>query len=361
MEKKLEDVIKRGKPNGDPIHCIIIGTWTCSSCGKADNYGIDKSCPGCGSSKDEKEAADEVSGNGLWYTEEDFKNFVTVYQPNWQCQYCGTMIDAMHQNCTQCAGLQVSKETPSDHRRATPTPVIAAEHSVKKTGWLSTLLMVGVAALILIAFIILLWYVVTGGKYVSAQVSAFKWSREIQTEKLQPLDPQEGWEVPKGAEIIKSWEAEKSREKVITGYKPISQTVDAVKGDENTFECGEREKLKNGLWKAKFCKKIIHKEPIYGKDKITYATKYLYRAWEYRFYNSVKESRSDHAPFDPNITLGANERVSANFSSYHATFLADNKQEYILLVSESEWNQLRHGDVRTLYINVLGIASLISK
>jgi hypothetical protein len=289
------------------------GKWKCPACG-AVNLGRDMKCSGCGAVRGPnvmfflEEDAAEVTDQGLLSTAEG--------GADWHCAFCGTDNRSGVAACRQCgapregmksretgtvpasapgagsAGVAPSGAAPrgaAPAARKAPTRIIAAVAAV--------VVLLAAAA-----------FVLTRGKEATLTLRGGEWSREIRVERQESVR-HEAWrdQVPSDARILRTWQAQRSTEKVLVGTERVKT---------GTKDMG------NGFFSDVFEDRPVYKEnPVYG-------TRAEYEALEWKVIRaaSAKGGIAD-APTWPDPALAPGEREGARVESAVLSFSSSDPKE----------------------------------
>lgn len=284
------------------------GKWKCPACG-AVNLGRDMKCSGCGAVRGpnvkfflEDDAA-EVTDQGLLSTAEG--------GADWHCAFCGTDNRAGVAACRQCGapreGMK-SRETgtlPPAAPGAGPaggTPRGGAPAARKSPARIIAAVAAVVVVLAAAAFVL------TRGKEATLTLRGGEWSREIRVERQEPAR-HEAWrdEAPADARILRTWQAQRSTEKVQVGTERVKT---------GTKDMG------NG-----FFSDVLEDRPVY-KENPVYATRVEYEALEWKAIRSAsaKGGLAD-PPAWPDPALAPGEREGARVESAVLSFSSSDPKE----------------------------------
>jgi hypothetical protein len=268
------------------------GKWRCPACGGV-NLGRDMKCGSCGAVRGPNvkffldEDASEVLDEGLLAT--------AAGGADWHCDFCGTDNRAAVTVCRQCGA-------PKDGMKNRET-VIIGQAPVSGSGGVASRQATGPrrkpariiipAAMALVAIIAAVVFF-SRGTEDKLRLQSGEWSRSIQVER-QELVRHEDWrdQVPSGARILRTWEAQRSTEKIQVGTEKVKT---------GTKDMG------NG-----FFQDVFEERPVYT-EKPVFAMKVEYEIPEWKRYReAVSRGGIGDAPSwpDPGLTQGDREGVRA--------------------------------------------------
>lgn len=328
------------------------GRWDCQYCGTTGNLGRDKSCPQCGRSRPEgtkfylpkeaTEVADETLVNQAGQG------------PDWVCAFCGTSNQSTAESCRSCGaareGTSVEQEiktyeldevpTTGDMTIEERTPITPPQPK-KKTN-IRPLVIVG-AAILAVACVAVIAFLVFGGRDVNAEVTGFEWERTIDIEAFQTVT-EEGWEVPAGAKILGE-------------RQEVHHTEDVLDHVETREEvCGKID-LGDGFFQDKIC---TIEEPVYRQESV-YQPYYTYEVDKWIVVRTVKEQGADHSPFWPRANLTGEEREGKRNEVYTVLFEGSDGENLRYAADFEEWQKFERSQQVVVKLNALGAVSEIER
>jgi len=272
------------------------GKWRCPAC-SAVNLGRDMKCASCGAVRGpnvkfflEDDAA-EVTDQGLLAT--------AAGGADWHCDFCGTDNRAGVTVCRQCGapkeGMKNRKtglveQAPVSGPGGGASP--KAGTSQQASGPRRKPARIIIPAVLAVVAIIAVVLFIGRGTEDKLRIQGGEWSRSIQVERQEPVR-HEAWrdQVPAGARILRTWEAQSSTEKIQVGTEKVKT---------GTKDMG------NG-----FFEDVFEERPVYT-EKPVFAMKAEYEVFEWKAYrDAVSSGGIVDAPSwpDPNLNPGDREGV----------------------------------------------------
>lgn len=177
---------------------IIEGRWTCSSCGTEGIPGRHKTCPACGSPREQEEMAfdfgarDAATGKAQAATVDDQAlQQAAKAGADWLCLHCeagNSELDAACKKCGAPKGSSPSAETRELPPPEAPEPEEEPEEPPRKKGGCGCLM--GLLVLFVGCLGVLWWSGHT--EVITGQVSARSWSRTVRIERFSKVT-ETGW------------------------------------------------------------------------------------------------------------------------------------------------------------------------
>lgn len=204
-------------------------------------------------------------------------------------------------------------------------------------------------------------------KTIPVSITSFSWERTIDIER-DVLCHEEGWSVPSGGSVTSSKQKVHHHNKVQTGTKSVSRTVqERVQVGTERYVCGKRD-LGNGRFADKYCtrskyahrpKTITEQVPVY-KDVPVYRTWYSYDIWRWKYNRTEKSNDVGREPRWPDIFLGDKERESQRTERYHAHLKSLKKGDQYTHTQDHQ-DQWLTFDTELTYLMTINGAGVISK
>jgi hypothetical protein len=277
------------------------GKWKCPACG-AVNLGRDMKCSGCGAVRGPnvkfflEEDAAEVTDQGLLSTAEG--------GADWHCAFCGTDNRSGVAACRQCGA---PREGMKSRETGTPPPAGGVPRGGASAARKAPTRLIAAVAAVVVALAAAAFFL-TRGTEATLTLRGGEWSREIRVERQEPAR-HEAWrdEVPPEARILRTWQAQRSTEKVQAGTERVKT---------GTKDMG------NGFFSDVFEDRPVYKEnPVYG-------TRAEYEALEWKVVRSasVKGGIAD-PPTWPDPALVPGEREGARVESAVLSFSSSDPKD----------------------------------
>lgn len=275
------------------------GKWRCPSC-DAVNPGREMKCASCGNVRGEdvefflEEDAAEV-------TDEALLNRAAA-GADWHCDFCGTDNRAGTEKCRQCGAPAEGMRRRQGKIQATgPAKPATPPAPVKKSPMRIFI------PLAVIAAAVILFLVFGRGKEDSLRLESGEWSRSISVEQQEWVE-KEDWEdqVPSKGEIIRTWEEQRTTEKIQVGTKQVKT---------GTKDMG------NG-----FFEDVYEERPVY-EERAVMDTKAKYRILEWEVYRTVEaDGGLDDRPQWPDPDLSGGDREGRRSESATLYFRSTNPE-----------------------------------
>lgn len=328
--------------------------WDCTYCGTKGNLGRSKSCHHCGRSR---------PGGTKFYLPDDAAE-VTDDQlleqaaggPDWICAFCGTSNKSESTACRSCGaareGTSEEQEVKTYALGEAPTtgdmdldekePVPPADDAGQKSK-IKPLAIVG-AAILAVACIAIVAFIIFGGRDVTANIEGFEWQREIDIEAFRTVT-EEDWSVPAGGRILSERE-EKHHDEEVLDHVEVSEEV-----------CGQID-LGDGFFEDKIC---TVEEPVYRQEPV-YQPFYTYEIDKWIVVRTAQDGGSDHSPFWPRADLTDGEREGKRSESYSIIFKDSDREVRTFTVDDlDEWEKYESNQGVVLKLNALGGISEIER
>jgi hypothetical protein len=320
--------------------------WSCASCGKKDNKGLEKICTQCGSPKEDRHNEiyyfDKEKSQKLSETQMSDAGITVDHNSDHDCNFCGATLRPDSKSCPICGGkVSMDKEVE--------TVIPITETKGKKN-----ILFAGIA-IFLVIFLCGIGSILFGDRSVNSEVKSSTWTSSIDIEEYQ-LVTKEGWDLPNGSELLNEEEKLKetnqievgtTKEKicedkqVISGYEKVCST-DSVTYDDGTSElietCNSEPVYEN--------REECHYEqvPQYEEQKV-YDTWYTYKIWEWVITDTKTLQGHGEEVEYPNFDLsGDTVRKGDKNVEYQIYFITEDGSEYVYKTSsEEEFEKLDPG------------------
>lgn len=343
---------------------IQVARWDCRYCGHVGNSGPETKCRHCGAPRDEDvefylpEDAEYVTDDAILEQAEK--------GADWNCQYCGADNKAENDKCRSCGNTKSDSDAVRQQKeyeldevphsdedtREKPAPPPAPPQKSGKG------LYIGIALLAVILVIVYLVY----PRKSTLKVTGMEWTRTHDIEHYQPVE-QEGWNLPQGGELIRTFEAVHHYDQVVDHHVTKTRSV-KVKVGEEKYVCGKID-MGNGYFKDKFCsrdkyetRQENYQEPVYRKEP-RYQTKYVYRIMQWKKQSTETAGGKDKTPKWPKAAPSGKEWREANKTETYILHLSDAKnKQYDIEVDYTAWQKHNIGDTVNATVNALGEVKL---
>lgn len=335
---------------------VYVGRWDCNRCGHKGILGSKTECPNCGSDRPKDvqfymaEAPDTVQDD-------------TILQQakagaDWRCSYCGQNNAATTAICKDCGHPKaetdarlavreyVTGDIPTSSKKAGPVDQEQAalrppKKKFNKRGC-------GIIALVVLVIVGMLFYF-GRSKDIFVTVENFSWERTITTQE-QRLVEEEGWSLPSGGTLIRSFRAVHHYNKLLDHYETRTRTKKRATGTEQ-YVCGKRD-LGNGYFEDKYCDRTIYEsyeeqydEPVYRQEPV-YQTKYRYSIYQWQKGQPLNSQGNDHQAQWPNTTAvdqDPRRRTNQQKGKYSITVSDEKGEQHTHEIPLEKWNALEKG------------------
>ncbi|MGH2536397.1 MAG: zinc ribbon domain-containing protein [Candidatus Promineifilaceae bacterium] len=332
--------------------------WDCQYCGTRAILGRLNECPKCG--RPRPEGAKFYLAEGAAEATDAALLAQAGVGPDWICSFCTSSNPAGAAVCQNCGAareatsqVQLVKEyapgqAPSSGDMTLDAPAESPAAPARPRLSRQATLAIGLGGLALLA---LFAFVFLGrGRDVSAEVSGFRWRREVAVEELRPVRA-ESFDLPPAASLIEQRQAIQRYDQVLAGYETeVRQAPEQVQVGEREYVCGQRD-LGNGFFEDVICSEPVYETryrsesvqvPIYQQVPV-YGTLFVYEAEEWHLARSETAEGSDHSPYWPRSDLEEGQREGQRSESYVALFEDATGREYELALPLAEWQALEVG------------------
>lgn len=299
------------------------GKWRCPSCDSV-NLGRDMKCNACGTVRGEdvefflEEEAEAVTDQNLT----DMAKAGT----DWHCDFCGTDNRAGTQVCRQCGapaeGMK-RRQQKMQGNAASDAPAPPQTSGAKKNPL--KFIIPAVAAVVAVVLVLFL----ASGKKDSLQLEGGSWNRIIEVEHEEWVE-HEAWrdQVPRGAVVLRTWEAQRSTEKVQVGTE--------------TVKTGTKD-MGNG-----FFEDVYEERPVYEEHPV-YDEKVEYKIEEWVVYRDVRVSGDYDDPLSwPDPALKSGDREGQRKESAELIFSSTDPEnegaQYRYSLAPDEISQFHKGE-----------------
>ncbi|MCS6989652.1 MAG: zinc finger Ran-binding domain-containing protein [Chloroherpetonaceae bacterium] len=321
---------------------IRVGRWDCAVCGHKGNLGYETKCSQCGAPRGK---------NAKFYLPDDSPEVTDEQRlaqaragADWICDYCGADNKATDAQCRSCGNARteadIARQTREIRFDAPPSPApkpLARTNSNKAHYLFGALLLLGVVLFLLFRH-----------RETTVVVTGREWVREIRTEKFIPVI-EEGWSVPSGAKLIKSFQDVHHYEQVLAGYETRYRDVKKPVGTERV-KVGARD-LGNGYFEDIYETRTIYKtvrepyeEPVYRSVPV-YATKHRYEIYRWKPDQVYRATGRDLSPQWPNVPPATQtHREAERRETYILHFKDERDNEFSEECDFDFWKSVKDGD-----------------
>jgi DNA-directed RNA polymerase subunit RPC12/RpoP len=247
------------------------------------------------------------------------------------CPHCGASNPATAQECSQCGGAMKPVATPRPARQPAERTRRAAARPKRKINPMA-IVGIAVAALILIAFCVVIVLSMLPSDEITGTVQSKSWERSIAVEALQDVT-HEAWqdEIPVGAPVGDCTEKVHH-----TQPNPAPGSVE-VCGTPYTVDTG------TGMGEVmQDCEYQVY------EDWCEYTEK------EWMVVDTVVLSGSDMNPVWPDIGAGTNRREGERDETYRVVFATEDKTYTRAFTDMNRWREFTIGSRWLLTTNKLG-------
>lgn len=342
---------------------IVEGLWDCQFCDTKAIRGSIRECPGCG-----KPRGDNVK----FYLPSDYKTRAGVNLteqeklPDWQCEYCGSYNKGTDTKCARCEApkegqnyFELHKEVKeSSYSRnhvntnwkchycgvENPKEVTVCKNcgaekgaekkpqerpvSKEKKPWpLRHPILTALIAVFALAVIISILNGI-GHKFVA---EGFHWETTVEVEEYKTVRESD-WTVPEGGRVVYTREEVHHYTKN-TDYAPFLYRVYGDDLGNGYFEVDDDD---GGGFDFDSDDDDDDSEPVY-------MTKYYYDIERWVVTRSEKASGDDQSPFEPELSLGKNERKGSVRTVYSVYASKEGKEPKYYELSEEDFFLLSPG------------------
>ncbi len=319
------------------------GKWDCPQCGFKGNRGSEQKCRGCS----------KVRGNEVqFYVDDDAAEVADEAQlakaaagADWICQFCDAINPATGKQCRSCGAERTEKKRAQKEILDQPPP--AAPPKKSRTG-----LFVGLGALL--AAVVGGWLVCSPSEKV-LQLAEVSWERTVEVEAYGTVR-EEAWkdELPTGARVQSTTSKVHHTNKVQTGTKTVSKTVEEkVQTGTRTVKVGKKD-LGNGYFEditkqepvyEKRSRTVTEQEPVYREDPV-YKDWCTYDIDKWHKARVERAGAKDGSPRWPDTRLaGDKEREGAKTEVYRAVFKDPKGKTYEWKKAPLDaWQKLKVGE-----------------
>ena len=323
---------------------IIMGYWDCQYCGAKGNPGDTRECPKCGHPRDE--SVTFYMKDKEYVSEE--KAATISKNPDWYCSFCNTLNSDKDEYCKGCGASKADSEKnyfqiqEEKRRKAAEEAAASYTPAPKRSGGGKKWIFFGILAALLIFLLI--------PKHNPAKVSSVDWVREISIEQ-NTLCEEDDWDLPDGAELIKSQEEIHHYDQILDHYEDVRVQRSRQVIDHYDTEYEYRD-MGNGYFEE-----VSHQVPVYTTEYYyetesqpvyinvpRYRTKYYYTIWRWKECRKVTDSGTGHTAKWPGFSLATDEREGTKKGTYTVTFTNEKGKTYTYELSESDWNGVNVGD-----------------
>ena len=340
---------------------LVMGYWDCPYCDNKGIRGDTVVCPACGRPRgqvkfymkgqvqdEERKAGDTAD---IEYVDEEQAKYVNR-NPDWYCSFCETLNSDNADTCRSCGAsradseanyfqMLAKKQAQEDARKQ---PV---KEEPRKRSKLPVILIA--ALLVIVGLVVFMNSNTTRGDY---RINSVSWSRVIQIEQ-NTLCHESDWSVPAGGTITSQRSEIHHYDTVLDHYESVDvQRSRSVIDHYETYYTYRD--LGNGYYEQ-----VENERPVYTTEYYyvteqqpvntrvpRYQTKYYYDIWRWKANRQATASAEDHDPYWPDTNLAEDEREGQRIETYRIIVLdTKNNTTTRYRVAESDWNQLKAGDM----------------
>lgn len=326
------------------------GAWDCPSCGRKGNRGPDKHCGGCGAPR-----GPEVK----FYLPDDSPEVVEAAAlkraqagPDWICPYCEADNPAENAFCSGCGApkdgapvREVAVHRTDAPPLPPPQPLQAQPPAGKK--WTGPVMKgCGLGCLGLVGLLALIMFL-GRPKDAVLTVTGLRWERAIEVEQANTVTKQ-AWEgeLPAGARVLSSSREIHHHDRVQTGTRTATRTVDErVQTGTESVKVGSRD-LGNGYFEDVYEDRPVYEtrsseetyeEPVYREDPV-YRKRFRYEIEEWGPVRTAKAAGEEPTPEWPDPEIADREREGERTEVYEVLFADEDGKSWIYKApNEAEW------------------------
>lgn len=355
---------------------IVAGVWTCSSCKTPEIDGSLTSCPHCGNPRDSDEKP-RLGANSRQVTDQREIDRARS-GPNKRCGSCGTENKASNTTCSQCGSLldtfvsdqNYATSHGSTHRddrggngqkhadagTSGQSSYVGSPERYQSNNYSRAFSQVrqfnlgsiswpvwGALGGLILVLAILLW-----PHKEMVTVRGFAWERTAHV-YLQKWVEEEAWEgeVPNGATILSSRDAQRTTEQVEVG-RIFVDPPEVCTDHEDTVDLG------NGYYEINSYQDCTDPSGYYEieyEDKPIYATKYTYKIQRWVFEKTLTSTGTDKSPYWPQASFG---RVNNASEKYQVELMNSREKEFVTNVNYDNWMSYRLDQRWYAWMNLFG-------
>ncbi|HCF62281.1 MAG TPA: hypothetical protein DFS52_30355 [Myxococcales bacterium] len=334
------------------------GRWDCPQCGNQGNRGSELKCPACG-----RVRAEEVQ----FYAAEDAAEVTDEAAlarakagADWICEFCGATTPADQKRCRGCSADRTEKRRAVKELLDRPEAPAPAPKKKSKAG----LVLAGIGLLAIAGGLLL-----CRAKEASMTLAGVSWERTVEVEKYTTV-VEEHWRdrLPEGARILSTERKLERTDKVQTGTRPVTKTVEEkVQTGTKKVKVGKKD-LGNGYFEDLFKEEPVYEtrqrtvtedEPVYRDDPV-YADWCRYEIDKWVKDRVEKASGADKSPDWPAVAATDKQRPGKKVETYRALFKDADGEEHEWTPKLDEWQRLEVGrkyNVVTRLGSVQGLAA----
>lgn len=369
---------------------IVEGLWDCQFCDTKGIRGSIRECPGCG-----KPRGDNVK----FYLPSDYRTRAGVNLteeeklPDWQCEYCGSYNKGTDLKCTRCEApkegqnyFELHKEVKestysANHvntnwkchycgaenpRETTVCKNCGAEKGSEKKKTAPAKkdtrpwpLRHPVLTALGVIFILIVILAILGNKKHDFVAESFRWETTVEVEEYKTVRESD-WSVPPGGRVVYTREEihhytrNTDDHETITGdasftaenHSELEKTnPTAYEKSHNPFICKVyADDLGNGYFEVDDGGGSYDSGGDSKTSEPVYATKYYYDIERWVVTRKETASGQDQSPYEPEVTLGDNERKGDVKVIYSVYASKDGKDPKYYYLSEEDFFSLSPGD-----------------
>ncbi len=281
---------------------VYIGRWDCDYCGNMGNLGPHTHCSSCGSARPNDVVFYMPRGVDAEVTD-DAELAAAKEGANWVCDFCNNSNRNSYTACVSCGALKEASKKNLQVREFSEREVPTSSKPQQKLAANTKPPKRSSNFFKIIVFLGILGFGYFGlsqfSSSIEVEVTNLEWQRNIEVEEYK-LVTEEDWDLPKGAQVLKTSKDIHHYDRRVTGYQTRSRTVQEAVGTEQ-YVCGKRD-LGNGYFEDKYCTRTIYRdkqeeyeEPVYQEFPV-YKTKYEYTIYRWKLYKTYKTDGTNKAP-----------------------------------------------------------------
>lgn len=316
--------------------------WICPFC-NTQNPGSIKTCTGCGAPQPDDVEFLQVDEEQFNFIKDEALIRMANAGPDIHCPYCGTRNTADTEFCTNCGGdlsrggkarTKGKRVRTTSEAQAPPHPESAPKPKKKLNR--TTIILIAVAGLALVAACIALIMWLSKTEDIHAVVTDVEWERSISIEAYTAVTESGWWdEIPDDAEIQFCTE-----EYRYTSDEPVANAIEV---------CGEEYVEDTGTGVGEVVQDCVYE--VYDDY-----CDYIIMDWV--VVDTVTETGNDLDPFWPEVVLYSDER-EGEWEEIYTVYFADESETYqYTTYDESEFLMAEPGSEWILEVSKLGVKSI---
>lgn len=331
---------------------LVKGYWDCQYCSEKGIDGELRECPGCGKARDESV---KFYMKGVTYLSQEEAAKKTG-RPDWFCEYCHSYNPDSSDVCVSCGAPRGADNGKNYHEmqqiKAQKEAQKAAERNEAQKayngGGKKKMPLFLVILLLVLAGIIIFSVVSCIGKKKDMTVSSISWEKSIEIEKYSYVE-QSGWELPPGAELVRTKEEFHHYDTVMTEVL-VEKSREVQNGYDVSYEDngdGTFEEIQTPHYDTEYYEEYETRPVQVPVDE----TKYYYMAWAWVEDRTETASGNDHNTYWPTLELPEDEREGRKSETYSMVVRDDkSSKETKYELDENTWQSLNPGDGVTIRV-----------